>query len=367
MRSPYKPDGAPSVLARAVQASAVLEPAKSGHLGRRSPLVLIVALFVTSVLAFVATSASAQEVVRVYAVINEDDVRLLADMFTAQTGIEVDFLRASTGELVSRVIAEAAAPQADVLLGGPSGQFIAIAEEGALEPYLSPAVAGLPEYAYDPDGYWTGFYLTALGIGINEERFTEQFGDTPFPATWDDLLNPAFDGEIVLTDPVASSTAYLFVQTQLQRLGWDDGWAYLEALTPLVGQFPQSGGAPPQLVGTGEYAIGVAYVHALTRYRTDGFPVTSIVPPDTAGEVGSVGVIAGGPNPENAKAFVDFVLSAEAQEAFSAQSFTTPLNPRAEAPEGAPSFEAFDFIDYDAGVAGEQRDEVLLRWQQVVD
>lgn len=330
---------------------------------RPARLILLIALLFTAA----ASWAGAQQTVRVYAVINEDDTRLLAEMFTEQTGIEVDFLRASTGELVSRVIAEAAAPQADVLLGGPSGQFIAIAEAGALEPYLSPATADLPAYAYDPEGHWTGFYLTALGIGVNEERFAEQFGDTPLPATWEDLLNPAFEGEIVLTDPVASSTAYLFVQTQLQRLGWDEGWAYLETLAPLVGQFPQSGGAPPQLVGTGEYAIGVAYVHALTRYRIDGFPVTSIVPPDTAGEIGSVGIIAGGPNPENARRFVDFILSAEAQEAFAAQSYTTPLNPDAALPEGAPSFEAFDFIDYDAVVAGEQRDEVLLRWQQVVD
>lgn len=335
----------------------------TGPLARRG----LVAVLIGLLLAVASATAAAQEVVRVYAVINEDDVRLLADMFTEETGIEVDFLRASTGELVSRVIAEAGAPQADVLLGGPSGQFIAIAEAGALEPYLSPAAAGLPEYAHDPDGLWTGFYLTALGIGVNEERFREQFGDTPFPATWDDLLNPAFDGEIVLTDPVASSTAYLFVQTQLQRLGWDAGWEYLETLAPLVGQFPSSGGAPPQLVGTGEYAIGVAYVHALARYREDGFPVTSIVPPDTAGEVGSVGIIKGGPNPDNARRFVDFILSAEAQAAFSAQSLTTPLNPDAEPPAGAPSVAEFDFIAYDAAVAGEQRDEVLLRWQQVVD
>src|SRR5690606_20211886 len=311
----------------------------------------LLGLALAIVTASATAAATAQEVVRVYAVINEDDTRLLAEMFTEQTGVEVEFLRASTGELVSRVIAEASSPQADVLLGGPSGQFIAIAEEGALEPYLSPATADLPSFAFDPEGHWTGFYLTALGIGVNEDRFRQRFGDTPFPASWDDLLDPRFEGEIVVTDPVASSTAYLFVQTQLQRLGWDEGWSYLEALAPLVGQFPASGGAPPQLVGTGEYAIGVAYVHALTRYRLDGFPVTSIVPPATAGEIGSVGIIKGGPNPENARRFVDFVLSAEAQEAFSAQSYTTPLNPDVAVPEGAPSFEDFDFIDYDATLA----------------
>ncbi len=308
-----------------------------------------------------------QEEVRVYAVINEDDVRLLADMFEAETGIRVNYLRASTGELVSRVIAEAGSPQADVLLGGPSAQHIAIAETGALASYFPEAAAGLPAYAVSDGGYWTGFYLTALGIGVNVERFERLFPDLPIPSTWDELANPAFAGEIVMTDPVSSSTAYLFVQAQLQRLGWDAGWEYLKALAPLVGQFPSSGGAPPQLVGTGEYAIGVAYVHALARYRHDGFPVSTVVPPATAGEVGAISVIAGGPNPDNARRFVEFVLSARAQEAFSAQSFTTPLNPEAALPVGANTFEEFDLIDYDAELAGEQRDEVLRMWQQVVD
>lgn len=333
---------------------------------RAAALACTLAFVLTAFSLMAAGLASAQGEVRVYAVINEDDIRLLADMFTAETGIKVNYLRAATGELVSRVIAEKGAPQADVLLGGPSSQHIAIEETGALATYVPEAAKALPAYAVSPEGYWTGFYLTALGIGVNEERYHELFPDTPFPATWDDLLNPAFKGEIVLTDPVASSTAYLFVQTQLQRLGWDAGWAYLEELAKLVGQFPASGGAPPQLVGTGEYAIGIAYVHALARYRHDGFPVSTIVPPDTAGEVGAVSLIAGGPNPENAKRFIDFVLSAKAEAAFSAQSFTTPLNPEVALPEGANTFEEFDFIDYDATLAGEQRDEVLLRWQQVV-
>ncbi len=329
-------------------------------LGRRS-------LTALALLTLALGWASAQGVLKVYAIVNEDDVRLLAEMFEEATGTRVEYLRASTGELVSRVMAEASNPQADLLLGGPSSQYIALAESGALAAYRSPLAEGLSAQLADPDGHWTGFYLTALGIGVNEARYRELYGDQPLPATWDDLLDPGYAGEIVLTDPTASSTAYLFVQNQLQRLGWDAGWAYLEALAPLVGQFPSSGGAPPQLVGAGEYAIGVAYVHALARYRADGFPVSTVVPPDTVGEVGSLAIVAGGPNPAAARAFVDFVLSPEAQTAFSAQSFTTPLNDEAEVPEGAPARASFDLMDYDAELAGEQREEVLRRWQQVVD
>lgn len=320
-----------------------------------------IALF-ASLFSFVA----AKEVL-VYAVINEADIELFAEQFTEQTGIEVRWLRGSTGEIVSRVRAERSAPQADILLGGPSAQHISLKDVGALARYVSPLASRLPEWGVDPEGYWTGFYLTALGIGINEQRFAEKFGDTAPPATWDDLLNPVFAGEIVMTDPAASSTAYLFLQAQLQRLGADAGWEYLTALAPLVGQFPSSGGAPPQLVGTGEYAIGVAYLHALARYRNQGFPVETIVPPLTAGEVGSVSVIAGGPNPEAAHAFIDYILSTAAQEAFAAQSFTTPLNVDAVLPPGVRSSTDYDLLDYDAEQAGHERDAVLERWQQVVD
>ena len=325
----------------------------------------LLALAVT--LASLVGGVAAQGSLLVYAVVNQDDAELLTGMFRERTGVDVRFVRGSTGELVTRVIAEQGAPQADVLLGGASSLHIAIEEAGASAPYLSPALAVYEPHTHDAEGYWSGFYLTALGIGVNAERFAQRFGDTPTPATWEDLLDPRFAGEIVMTDPVASSTAYLFVQLQLQRLGEEAGWAYLEALAPLVGQFPSSGGAPPQLVGTGEYALGVAFVHALARYRAQGFPVDLVVPPGTVGEIGAVSIIAGGPNPENARRFVDFVLSAEAQQAFVEQSLTTALHPDVVAPEAAIGFEAFELIDYDPVAAGEQRDEVLLRWQRVVD
>lgn len=324
------------------------------------------ALIVLSAATLVGTVA-AQGSLLVYAVINQDDAELLTGMFRERTGVDVRFVRGSTGELVTRVIAERGAPQADVLLGGAASLHIAIKDAAASAPYLSPATTVLAEGTYDPDGYWSGFYLTALGIGVNQERFTQRFSGVPVPTTWEDLADPRFAGEIVMTDPVASSTAYLFVQLQLQRLGTEAGWSYLEALAPLVGQFPSSGGAPPQLVGTGEYALGVAFVHALARYRAQGFPVDLVVPPGTVGEIGAVSIVAGGPNPENARRFVDFVLSAEAQQAFVEQSLTTALHPDVLAPAAAVGLAAFELIDYDPERAADERDEVLRRWQQVVD
>ncbi|MBQ3824848.1 MAG: ABC transporter substrate-binding protein [Spirochaetaceae bacterium] len=249
---------------------------------------------------------------KIYSIIHEEETLALTDLFTKRTGIPAAFLRASTGELVNRVIVEKNNPQADILLGGASSYHIQADNEGALEPYSSPLAKNLPSYAVASDGAWTGFCVLTLGIGINESRYREKFADIPEPKTWEDLLNPAYKGEIVMTNPVASSTAYLFVQNQLQRLGEDAGWDYLLRLAPLVGQFPDSGSAPAKLIGTGEYALGISYIHALAKYRAEGFDVKTVAPPQSVGDVDCVSIMKNSKNLEAAKKFVDFVLSSEA-------------------------------------------------------
>ena len=298
----------------------------------------------------------------VYAIIHDEEAQALTDLFTQKTGIPVSYLRATTGELVSRVIAEKDDPQADVLLGGASSFHIQADEAGALYAYASPSAQGVPPYAVAPDGTWTGFCLLTLGIGVNEARFAQKFPGIAVPRTWEDLLNPAFKGEIVMTDPAASSTSYLFVQGQLQRLGWDAGWDYLLALA----QFPDSGSAPPKLIGTGEYAIGIAYLHALTKYRSLGFDIRLVAPPQSVGDVDCVAILKNAKHLDAAKQFVDFILSVEAQELMSSLDFTTPVNPDARGVAGSIPIADIDVIDYDTKQASEQRKDVLERWAKEV-
>ena len=328
----------------------------------------IVTSALTALLALtLSATVMAQGPLLVYSILQEQDAAAITAAFREATGIEVQTIRASGGEIVARVIAESSAPRADVVLGGASNLHIAMQNAGVLEPYYSDAAPYLEGNQRDPDGYWTGFYLTALGIGINEARFRQAYGDKLLPVTWEDLLDPAYAGEIVMTDPIASSTAYLFLQTQLQRLGWDAGWDYLEQLAPRVGQFPTSGSAPPRMVGTGEYILGVAFVHSLSSTIVQGFPVTLVVPPGTGGEAGSVSIIANGPNGELARQFIDFVMGVEAQQAFTDISLTTPLNPDVVLPEAAIARASIDMIDFDANLAGAQREETLRRWESTLD
>jgi iron(III) transport system substrate-binding protein len=301
----------------------------------------------------------------IYSVVNEDETRALAELFTRRTGIRVEYFRAATGELVNRVIAEKGAPQADVLLGGAESLHIAAARAGALDSYRSQALR-VPDYTRAADGTWTGFCVLTLGIGINEARFAEKFPGKAFPRTWDDLVDPAFKGELVFTDPVASATGYLFLQSQLQGRGEEEGWAYFRRLTPLAAQLPSSGSAPPRLIGSGEYALCVAYVHAMQLYAAQGFPVKIIIPPKTVGEVDAVSIIRGGPNRANAERFVDFMLSREAQELFTALSYTIPVNPEVARRSGSVSVDTIEFLEYDSERAGAERDAVYARWQNEI-
>lgn len=307
-----------------------------------------------------------KEELRVYSIIHDEETRALCNLFTEQTGIPVVYIRATTGELVNRIIAEKNAPKADVLLGGASAYHIQADKAGALEQYVSPVSEGFPSYALSPTGTWTGFCVLTLGIGTNKARFSEKFPGTPIPATWDDLLNPAFKGEIVMTNPVASSTAYLFLQNQLQRLGWEKGWEYLISLSKLVGQFPDSGSAPPKLIGTGEYAIGIAYLHALSKYKADGFDIQAISPPQTVGDVDCISIIKNAKHIEEAKKFVDFMLGAQAQTLMSSIDFTVPVNSQAVSAEGSVQVSQIDLIQYNVQKASEQKDEVIERWSKEV-
>ena len=119
----------------------------------------------------------------------------------------------------------------------------------------------LPEYQ-DKDGYWYGTYLEVLSIGYNEKRFKEEFEPkgVKAPETLEDLLNPAFKGEIIMPDPRKSGTGNTFISSVLQKMGEEKGWDYLKALKPQVAQFTPSGFTPGQKTGAGEYLICVNFI-----------------------------------------------------------------------------------------------------------
>ncbi len=293
-----------------------------------------------------------------YVSFHEDTAKQLADLFTKKTGAEVSFIRLPTGEALARIQAEKDAPKADIWLGGTADAHAKAASEGLLEAYKSPnANMILPEYQ-DKDGFWYGTYLEIMSIGYNEKRFEEEFKPqgVKAPETLEDLLNPAFKGEIIMPDPRKSGTGNTFISSVLQAMGPEKGWAYLKDLKGQVAQFTPSGFTPGQKAGAGEYLICLNFISDQTLVSSKGQKLHSTIYKDAGWTVCPVGKIKNQANDEVAKAFIDFVLTKEAGEILVKTTNGVACNPDVAPPAGMKSLKELPlFKTYDLVKAGEDK------------
>ena len=89
----------------------------------------------------------------------EEHMAKAVQEFQKDTGIKVEAVRMSSGEVLGRIRAEKNNPKASVWWGGPADAFIAAKQDGLLEKYQSPNAAKIPAKFKDPDGFWTGIYV----------------------------------------------------------------------------------------------------------------------------------------------------------------------------------------------------------------
>lgn len=302
----------------------------------------------------------------VYVVFHEEEGKRLLEMFKEKTGCETSYMSIPTGEALTRAIAEKDAPKADIFLGGPADVHEALKSKGVSEKYVSKTAKDIPDQYKDKDGFWTGMYVGPLAIGLNKDRWEKEFKNKGLkkPETYEDLLNPAYKGEIIMPDPATSGTAYAFVSTLAQSMGEDKAFDYLQKLKGNVAQFTSSGFAPVQKVGAGEYLLCVNFIEDQLLVKKSGFPVESIIPKNTGWQVGSVSVIKNGPNSEAAKAFMDFVLSKEAGDLQTDLTQATSTRDDVRTPEGGKkAAELTIFKEYDAKKAAADKAKLVTRWK----
>jgi len=329
----------------------------------------IVGLFVL----LLAGGATAQEkVLNLYGSPDRDWVAAVAARFEKETGIKVNWIRASSNEMYARIEAEKANPKGDVWFGGTGDPHFDAAEKGLTVPYCSPRMPELRDFTRDPIGGCRvlGLYAGPLGWAVNEELLKKQ--GKPIPRTWEDLAKPEYTGLIAVANPNTSGTAYTMLVTILQIFGEEKGWNYLARLHKNVAQYTKSGSAPGQLAGRGEVAIAIVFLHDAVLFAEEGFPVKPTSPADGTGyEVGGLSLIKGAPHPEIAKRFIDWALSPDVQViGRQFRSFQLPSNSKAPLPEQITkhgvSFENVKVINYDFKWAGQHRNRVLKRWTEEI-
>ncbi|MGI6403420.1 MAG: ABC transporter substrate-binding protein [Oscillospiraceae bacterium] len=297
----------------------------------------------------------------VYTALNEDDILAIQKEYKALTGIEIEYIRLGGGDLAARVQAEMANPKADVMVGGSVDLYDPLGAVGAFEKYTSPNMADIDPMFVDPSGYWNGWYMGVLGIVLNTERFDAELAPKGLerPKTWDDLLDERYKDVFVTSNPATAGGGYIFCANQIFRLGEEGGKEYLKNLDKVVHHYYKGAGDCISPVATGEFIVGMSWVHDIFKTQKQGYPIEIIIPEKTAFEIGGAALVKGGPNPENGKAFIDWLLTKEAGELNRDIANRYSVRKDVAAPQGLPTIDEVDLVDYDRPKAGDMKSAVV--------
>jgi iron(III) transport system substrate-binding protein len=251
-----------------------------------------------------ATSAFPQSVV-VYSAVSPKVMSAFVEEFQKQNpGLKVDLISGGSGELFTRLNAEKARPRADVLVGPDADNFDAYLD--LFEPYKSKEDGAFPRSAIGPDNKYYGFSTNFQAFIVN----TKMMPADKAPQTWSDLAKPEFKGKVVMANPAQSGSAYSQMQQVLQLYNWD-------LMDKIIGvaTFVPSSRLAYQNIAKGEMPVGLTSEFNIVASQAEGFPVVAIYPKDGTALINDAsGIIKGGPNPDNAKKFLDFVNSKQAHQ-----------------------------------------------------
>ena len=236
---------------------------------------------------------------------------ILDDFKLKNPEIKVDVVTAGTGELLKRIEAERANPLGDILWGGTLNSVKS--KSDLFENYISTNEANIYEEFQNEEGNFTRFSAIPSVIMIN----TNLAGNIKIEG-YADLLNPALKGKIAAADPSSSSSAFEHLVNMLYAMGNgnpENGWDYVQKLCAnLDGKLLSGSSAVYKGVADGEYAVGLTYEEGGISYVVLGSPVKVIYMKEgVISKPDGVYIIKGAKNLENAKKFIDYCVSLDAQ------------------------------------------------------
>ena len=319
-----------------------------------------------------AAPAAAQGSLNMLCAPQADWCEAIAAALQRDTGIRVAMARKSSGEILAQIRAEAQNPRTDIWFGGSAETHIAAAEANLLQPYSSPNMAGLHDWARNVHRITgercVGVSSGAIGIAWNRELMARK--NLPIPRSWADLLNPAYRGEIQLPNPNSSGTAYTIIAGLVQLWDEDRAFDYLRRLNANVNAYTRSGAAPMQAVARGETALAVSFNMEVTSMIQAGFPIEIGYPEEgTSYEVACMSIIRGARNLPQARRFYDWYLTPTAMDIGPrVNQWHVPAHREATPDARIPDLSQIRLVNYDFAAYGNAatRRRILERWDREI-
>jgi iron(III) transport system substrate-binding protein len=259
----------------------------------------------------------------VYSPNSEGLINACIPLFEEKTGIKVDLIQAGTGDLMKRISAEASDPSCDVMFGG--SQINYYTNKDLFQNYVSTNDKNLPDAYQNKAGYCTSYVLDGRCLIVNKQLI----GDVSV-TSYADLLKPELKGKISAGDPSNSSSAFNQLSNQLAVMGGyesDTAWTYVSDLLKQVNCELTSGSSGVyKAVADGEKWVGVSYEDPCCQLVKDGANVQVVYPTEgTIFNPSCAGIVKGAKHLDNAKKFVDFIITSEVQDILGSSLTNRPV------------------------------------------
>lgn len=330
---------------------------------RNKVIFLLASILLIGVLAGCGSGKDSDTLV-VYSPNSDGIINAVIPAFEKETGITVELISAGTGELFKRLQAEKDDPYADVMFGGGASNFFI--NPDLFMDYVSPNAEHIIEGRDFADhDYMTSTVSDGSVLLVN----TNLIGDIKIEG-YADLLNPELKGKIAAADPASSSSAFTQLTNMLLAMGGydsDEAWDYVaELIKNLDGKVGSSSGAVHKSVADGEYVVALTYEDPAADYVRSGAPVEIVYPVEgTVFLDAPAAIIKNANNVENAKKFIDFVISKEAQDALGTESTNRPVRADAELGDHMTPMEDIYTITEDEDYVNEHKDALIQRYTEL--
>ena len=287
----------------------------------------------------------------------------LVTEFEKQSGVKVEVVAAGSGELLKRVESEKANPLGDIFWGGSLGTMKPKAN--LFENYTSVNEDKIQPAFKNTEGPLTRFTDIPSVIMVN----TNLIGDIKVEG-YEDLLNPKLKGKIAFCDPAKSSSSYEHLINMLYAMGKGDpekGWDYVKALCAnLDGKLLSGSSAVYKGVADGEYAVGCTFEEGGATYVADGAPVKLVYMKEgVISKPDGVYIIKNAKNMENAKKFIDFITSKDAQTIIVKQLHRRSIRTDVEPPKGLIDKDKINIINDDEAVVVANKTKWLDKFKDI--
>ncbi len=276
--------------------------------------------------------------------------------FEARTGIWVTVETGETLELLEEIRGAEGSPDWDLLFGARADSLAAHTE--LFSAYQSSLLEEMQITCLPPDGTSTPFSIVPLVLIYNPK-----LARVHPPSGMDSLLDPAWMGRIAFADPSASDASYTVLASLLQALPGSEEEILRAFAANLGGKLLASSSDVIREVANGNCYIGITGEDDALRAMEAGYDIAVVYPSQGVCAVADgAAVLKGCAHEENAQAFIDFLLSQDAQEYIRQTCLRRPVSGDL-LPEGAEA--DFDLFPYDLVLSSESQEEILQSWEQI--